>query len=51
MPWIESHTTIGSHPKTRKLARRLEVSIPEAVGILHLLWHCSATAWRALDPR
>jgi hypothetical protein len=39
MPWIESHTTIGSHPKTRKLARRLDVSIPEAVGILHLLWH------------
>jgi hypothetical protein len=37
--WIESHTTIGHHPKTRKLARRLNVSIPEAVGLLHLLWH------------
>lgn len=39
MAWIEIHQEIGCHPKTRKLARRLDVSIPTAVGHLHLLWH------------
>lgn len=39
MPWIESHTNIADHPKTRKLARRLKVAIPTAVGHLHILWH------------
>lgn len=37
--WIESQVTIGAHPKTKKLARHLEVSVPTAVGHLHLLWH------------
>jgi hypothetical protein len=37
--WIESHQEIAYHPKTRKLARRLGVGIPQAVGHLHLLWH------------
>src|SRR5690606_18080719 len=39
MAWIESHQEIGRHPKTKKFARRLGVSIPTAVGHLHLLWH------------
>jgi hypothetical protein len=37
--WIESHTTVGAHPKTRKLGRRLGINVPQAVGHLHLLWH------------
>lgn len=39
MVWIESHSTIGAHPKTRKLARLLAISVAQAVGHLHLLWH------------
>lgn len=39
MAWIESHQSIGQHPKTRRAARRLGVSIPAMVGHLHLLWH------------
>jgi hypothetical protein len=39
MPWIESHTTIGRHPKTRRLCRLLGVDLPAAVGHLHLFWH------------
>lgn len=41
--WIESHQELGRHPKTRKLARMLGVSIPTAIGHLHLLW------WWAVD--
>lgn len=43
MAWIESHQAVGRHPKTKKLARRLGVSLPAAVGHLHYLW------WWALD--
>jgi hypothetical protein len=43
MAWIESHQEIARHPKTRRLARQLEVSIPSVIGHLHLLW------WWALD--
>lgn len=43
MAWIESHQEVGRHPKTKKLARRLGVSLPAAVGHLHYLW------WWALD--
>lgn len=43
MAWIESHQEIGRHPKTKRLARYLGVSIPAAIGYLHLLW------WWALD--
>lgn len=43
MAWIESHQEVGRHPKTKKLARKLGVSIPAAVGHLHFLW------WWALD--
>lgn len=43
MAWIESHQELARHPKTRKLARALGVSVPCAIGHLHLLW------WWALD--
>ncbi|MCL6594044.1 MAG: HNH endonuclease, partial [Alicyclobacillus sp.] len=38
MAWIESHTELSEHPKTRRLARLLGESIPAAIGRLHLLW-------------
>jgi hypothetical protein len=41
--WIESHQEIGRHPKTKRLARMLGVSLPTAIGHLQLLW------WWALD--
>lgn len=41
--WIESHQSLGRHPKTKRLARKLGVSIPCTIGHLHLLW------WWALD--
>jgi len=43
MAWIESHSTLARHPKTLRLARRLGVSVPTAIGHLHLLW------WWALE--
>ena len=43
MAWIESHQEVGRHPKTKKLARLLGISLPTAVGYLHYLW------WWALD--
>lgn len=43
MPWIESHTNLARHPKTIRLAKALGVSVPAAVGHLHLLW------WWALE--
>lgn len=43
MAWIESNQEVGRHPKTKKLARLLGVSLPAAVGHLHYLW------WWALD--
>lgn len=39
MAWIESHQTIGAHPKTRKAARALGIRPVHLVGHLHLLWH------------
>ena len=39
MAWIESHVTLGRHPKTKRLCRILGISLPQAVGHLHLLWH------------
>ena len=41
--WIESHQALREHPKTRKLARLLSVSVPTVIGYLHCLW------WWALD--
>lgn len=43
MVWIESHLSLGSHPKTFKLARLLGISRAAAVGHLHYLW------WWAMD--
>lgn len=43
MSWIESHQELGRHPKTRRLARLLDVSLPATVGHLQFLW------WWALD--
>lgn len=43
MAWIESNQELADHPKTRKLARLLDASIPTVVGHLHCLW------WWALD--
>lgn len=39
MAWIESHQELWRHPKTKKLARLLGVSVPTAVGHLHGLWY------------
>lgn len=41
--WIESHQELARHPKTKRLARKLSVSLPAAVGHLHFLW------WWAMD--
>ncbi len=43
MAWIESHQQLGRHPKLKRLARNLNISLPAAVGHLHYLW------WWALD--
>lgn len=43
MAWIESHQELVRHPKTRKLSRKLGITIPAAIGHLHMLW------WWALD--
>jgi len=43
MAWIESHQHLADHPKTRKLARILDISKPTTIGHLHCLW------WWALD--
>lgn len=43
MAWIESHQGLARHPKTKKLARILDVSLPASVGHLHFLW------WWAMD--
>lgn len=39
MAWIESHDDLATHPKTRRAARALGISIPTMMGHLHLLWH------------
>ncbi|MBE0335086.1 hypothetical protein [Paenibacillus sp. 23TSA30-6] len=43
MAWIESHQGTDRHPKTRKLCRKLGISVPTAVGHLHMFW------WWAMD--
>lgn len=43
MAWIESHQELARHPKVRRLARALGITVPAAIGHLHLLW------WWALD--
>jgi hypothetical protein len=43
MAWIESHQSLGTHLKLRRLARELRVHRAQAIGHLHFLW------WWALD--
>ncbi len=43
MPWIESHQELRNHPKTKRLARELKISVAAAIGHLHCLW------WWATD--
>jgi hypothetical protein len=43
MAWIESHQSLGRHPKLKTAARALGVSRPAMVGHLQYLW------WWALD--
>lgn len=38
MAWIELHQTLAAHPKTKRLARRLGVPVPFAMGYLACLW-------------
>jgi hypothetical protein len=39
MAWLPSHQDLRTHPKTRKAARRLDVTLPTMIGHLHLLWY------------
>src|SRR3990167_10300854 len=39
MAYIESHQDLGAHPKTKRAARLLDVSVPLVMGHLHLVWH------------
>lgn len=39
MSYVESHQELGSHPKTKRSAKQLGLSIPTLLGHLHLLWH------------
>ena len=41
--WIESHDELPTHPKTIKAARRLDVPVPHAIGLLHCLWYWCLT--------
>lgn len=41
--WIESHQSLARHPKLIRLAARLKINRPQAIGHLHLLW------WWTLD--
>lgn len=43
MAWIESHQDLRNNAKTRRVARRLGVSVPAVIGHLHCLW------WWAFD--
>jgi hypothetical protein len=43
MAWIESHQSLGHHPKTLRLAHELRCNVPCAVGYLHFFW------WWAVD--
>ena len=43
MAWIESHQELARHPKTKRFSRLAEISLPTAIGHLHLLW------WWAID--
>ena len=40
--WIESHTALPRHRKTRRLKRLLDCKTVEAIGYLHMLWYYGA---------
>jgi hypothetical protein len=43
MAWLESHQSLGKHPKTKKAAHLLGISAPQLIGHLMYLW------WWAID--
>ncbi|OAB27840.1 hypothetical protein PMSD_23005 [Paenibacillus macquariensis subsp. defensor] len=43
MAWLESHQGLARHIKTKRLSRKLSVTVPAVIGHLHLLW------WWAMD--
>ena len=43
MAWIKSHSELLSHPKVKKAARTLDISVITLIGHLHALW------WWALE--
>jgi len=50
--WIESHVDLGEHPKIFQLCYKLQIRKPEAIGLLHSLWHFTMKfAWRDGDLR
>jgi hypothetical protein len=38
MPYNESHSELREHPKTKRLKRALNISLPTAIGHLQCLW-------------
>ena len=36
--WLEAHQELPQHPKTKRLARKLGISIRETVGSLYMFW-------------
>lgn len=42
MAWVRSYPQLRQHPKVRRFADALGISMPEAIGYLHFLW------WAAL---
>jgi hypothetical protein len=48
--WIKSYADLADHPKTHELAHSLNIPIPHALGILHLLWYFAMRfSWRSGD--
>ena len=43
MAWIKSEQALGQHPKLKLVANELGITIPQAIGHLHLFW------WWAVD--
>ncbi len=37
--WIPSQVGLRGHPKTRRLARTLDIPVPHVIGHLHCLWY------------
>jgi len=52
MAWIESNQELARHPKAKKAARMLGISVPAVVGHLHFLWWwCLEYAYSAVVGR